>query len=535
MTLGAIEVVSSSVLERIVSITMMLLGMLVSATLVSALSASMIGLQMRMGEQQQKLLILDTFLSQNNVGPSVALRVRQQVEKALTKVERLAESDVSVVSLLSPSLRQELRFNMFGHCIIKHPLFRLWSNLSPPFVRELCTIAVSSQSLPAKHELFVAGTASNEAYVVMSGRLAYSQDLEDVSDAGTVDSSLTEVNAQEWLCEAALWMSWLHVGSAVADEDSQVLRVDASSLLSLLPNHRLIQELTGHYATAFHRRVIAARPPAPWPNDYQTPVDTFGQLISTMPSNIRATVGMVSVYRAPPKWASAVDRLKDEVLDGYSVLVLDGDGNPVSSVRRMLLELERGDGRILVQMGRRDGKHVKVKCELPQVSIHNDEKFDHGWRLLLEVKMAPFADALVPVSSHTRTRREPAEALGVPVDVQETFVRAEWDSNIDVLAARDIMRYTRRRSSRQNSVPPSPLWRSADSSTPSSTRSERLFVKLEDFFQWETVDGAGFFAWVTLDELDSFLTSEGRKVMEKEMAGLGEAEASPSSAAFFLG
>ena len=75
MTLGSIEIVSASTVERLVTISMMLIGLLVSSALVSSLSAAMVSFQMRRTEQNETMRILRQYLRQNKVDSSLSLCV----------------------------------------------------------------------------------------------------------------------------------------------------------------------------------------------------------------------------------------------------------------------------------------------------------------------------------------------------------------------------------------------------------------------------------------------------------------------------
>merc|ERR1712136_313937 len=115
LTLGAIEVNPSNSIERIFTIILLLVGLFFSASLVGSLSAAMIEYQQKWQVSRQMQRNVRHYLRQNSVGPTVAIRVRQQVEKRLhhKAEEKLSFHEVEGLSLVSASLQAELRFDIF--------------------------------------------------------------------------------------------------------------------------------------------------------------------------------------------------------------------------------------------------------------------------------------------------------------------------------------------------------------------------------------------------------------------------------------
>merc|ERR1712203_740413 len=90
---------------------------------------------------------------------------------------------------------------------------------------------VTFKNLRSKDDLFVPGTQAAEAFVLMEGAFDYIQECG--SSPVDVDTTV-EVIAGQWLCEAALWCEWRHVGRVEAVTACQVLAVHAGELLRIL-------------------------------------------------------------------------------------------------------------------------------------------------------------------------------------------------------------------------------------------------------------------------------------------------------------
>merc|ERR1719284_2224495 len=73
-------------------------------------------------------------------------------------------------------------------------------------------------------DLFQPGDECSRAFFFSHGHLHYSQDP-DTSVVAIVTGQ--RVKESSWLCEAALWMQWIHVGRAQAIEHCRLLTLDS--------------------------------------------------------------------------------------------------------------------------------------------------------------------------------------------------------------------------------------------------------------------------------------------------------------------
>merc|ERR1719476_811860 len=92
----------------------------------------------------------------------------------------LEECDVDALHHLSSSLKTDLRFGIFKEQLVLHPLFRLWADVGPGVVRDLCGDkgAMSYTWLEPGDDLFVAGKYSSQAFLLARGTMTYQLDPE---------------------------------------------------------------------------------------------------------------------------------------------------------------------------------------------------------------------------------------------------------------------------------------------------------------------------------------------------------------------
>jgi hypothetical protein len=76
--------------------------------------------------------------------------------------------------------------------------------------------------------VFYPAVVANDVYFVTQGRLRYSQD----TDTSAVAEDVTQqVQERVWICEAALWSNWAHVGTLKSVLGCTLMMVNATNLL----------------------------------------------------------------------------------------------------------------------------------------------------------------------------------------------------------------------------------------------------------------------------------------------------------------
>lgn len=393
MTLGAIDITASNTWERIFNIAMLLVGLLFSSTLVSSLSATMVDLRMRVDTQNKQLRILRQFLRQEAVDTAVAHRVVQQAAFRIKQRERITESDVSALSLLSTSLRAEVRFQMFKESLCAHPLFNVIMSLTLPTAREVCSNALEFLFSQRGDDIFAAGCSCGSAYYLVEGRVTYVQDPET---SAVYAPEHTAVSAGKWLCEAALWTKWIHVGTAFVDEFAQVMSLDAEETIKSLRKHRLVEDVIQSYARIFHERLKRAKPPsANWPTDLEVDNTEFGNIVVSMNTSVRVVVSMeafAKISRPGMFRRFDTDHLKRQILDGECALWMTESGAE-RVVCLLVFQVSRSpeDECVLVQVGKIDGTAVVPVVQLPGGRFSSEEEEAEVTERLLFDELGPLA------------------------------------------------------------------------------------------------------------------------------------------------
>ena len=279
LTLGSSEVNATNTAERLMNIVMLLLGLVLSSTFVSALSATLVGYQMQSSAVNDQMRLLRKFLRKRNVPSLVAFRVTKQAQHRIQQQVAIREDAVTILDTLSPSLLSELRESMYRSAVLTHPLFVLWESFSTSTFQGL-TDMCDFQFCGPGDDVFLAGTRCFRVVFLMKGALTYAQYPDSSVVAFTTNRP---VEPDTWFCEAAIWCDWIHVGGAATTESSQLLVVEASRVVEVATKHRIISDVTREYCRQFHNCVIHARPPNPLPDDLSVPSRDCADIIHSMP------------------------------------------------------------------------------------------------------------------------------------------------------------------------------------------------------------------------------------------------------------
>jgi len=386
-TLGSIEIGCYNSVERLFNIGCLVLGLLFGSTLVSLLSATMVEYQMMRQDQTRKVRELRHYLQENSVSPGLAFLIQQQATERLRVTKKIQEKDVKALELLSRSLRTELRYEIMHPHISTHPLFHLWTSMDDYMVRGLCMDAIEYTYWRPEDEVFYAGTSTDKAYYLAKGKLVYTQ----YPESSAVEQKIqTPVSQGRWLSEAALWSHWIHVGTTKAHLPSEVLVVPAEGVMHMLKRNRDVLQITLEYGRQFHRRIVAARPPeASWPNDLEIPCTEYGDLVASMDAEIKAVIGLNAIdhvikaswHRKMPRRGTLV-RLKQEIRNGKSTIMLNAQGKVERVVSVVALRLQDSDGNIFTELGQMEGG-LKACCQLPGAKREQSELANETLQRLL--------------------------------------------------------------------------------------------------------------------------------------------------------
>ena len=148
---------------------------------------------------------------------------------------------------------------------------------------------------------------------MMWGPFMYTQEVAFGDVTSNMDHPVVEGT---WICEAALWSFWTHVGRMMAESMCQILCISVEGLDEIQTKHHFIARLTKCYGRSYHERILVSVPPhADWPDDLFVPFTDFSDLMSAKAgvSLLRAksgrSCGMTSARSSWPRTAATSSAL----------------------------------------------------------------------------------------------------------------------------------------------------------------------------------------------------------------------------------
>lgn len=242
-TPASMDVTATNILERTYSILVLLFGLVTFTSFVSSITSSMTHLRKIRSEPEKQEAILREYFSQNKVTAELGQRILNFLwANHFSIKKRLHEKDVPILALLPDFLRVKIREELHMSVIIRHPFLMRYSALNVAGVNELCHRGVEEVSLIAGDELFSTGSLASKMFFITGGVMNYKH---------TVPLLCCDVRNQDWACEPALWLKWVHVGRLVAQTTVEVSSLDASIFRETILKHEMHLDFVMAYRRLF--------------------------------------------------------------------------------------------------------------------------------------------------------------------------------------------------------------------------------------------------------------------------------------------
>jgi len=170
---GASFLVPMTTLETAFSCVYVLFGILFASSMISSMSAMLMDSHEAQREKTLKIQKLQLFLQQHNVDPMLSVMIQRQALERMSVERRIAEEDVSVISLLSAELRTQLRFHLCAPVLSKLSLWRTCDYVDDQVIKNLCRVAVHEITCDPGQILFDAGKHMEQSYILIWGEMHY--------------------------------------------------------------------------------------------------------------------------------------------------------------------------------------------------------------------------------------------------------------------------------------------------------------------------------------------------------------------------
>lgn len=376
--------------EVVCTCVFILFGLLFVSILISSLAATVLDFHMSNKERSDKIRTLQQYLHQHEVDAPVAIPIEKQILERMADVSRVSEADVTVLSYLSPALRAELWYSVYGPGLSRSAFIRAVNAVDSSIIKDLCFSenALESRRYDPGSQVFEPGLRAEWAYFINWGSLEYTtgwaaaEASHNTSNAGSTrvhNQQPQEVAPGKWVCEMALHTDWEHYGWMESVTVCEVVTVAPGHLRKVLSSRKELLTIAHHYAEAI---IFAQGREHGMLSDLHMAVD-HTSIITSMPLKSRVALSHAALQALDKKqhpWdilgmqpRRDLHELEQEVNKGKCDIMLNEEGRVLRSVSLCVVRLVREDGRILAEIGEMNDGKMTMACKLPGTKVRSQE------------------------------------------------------------------------------------------------------------------------------------------------------------------
>lgn len=250
--------------ENIYSIGVAIISLFIVSGIVGGITSSILRVLSSKADELRQFELLRRFCRQRNVPLELSSRIYRFAQDVYRERQgKLVISSVELIEVLSEPLRAELHYYMYLEFFELQPLLRVFCTKHVTTMHRVAACALSIEVLAAGDTLFVQRTLSDATRCVEAGVSQYRRRRrqQTVAHAHTTESQLPSDSAWEvvergqWICGAAIFCAWMHVGTLRALTDGRVIRIDSASFSRSVQNDMQPWKAASDHATSFVRRL----------------------------------------------------------------------------------------------------------------------------------------------------------------------------------------------------------------------------------------------------------------------------------------
>merc|ERR1711879_505062 len=163
----------------------------------------------------------------------------------------MGEEDVVLLTLLSEPLKEELKYGSLAPYLRLHPLMNELGEHG-----KVITKSLGATSLARGDFFFQCGEAGLLMLFITDGKLLYTKgEPLDASIPMNAHSILAierhAVGECEWISEAVLWTTWVHLGDLEAQTEAQTVTIEAHAFGKAVRSHIILMPKVQRYAQKY--------------------------------------------------------------------------------------------------------------------------------------------------------------------------------------------------------------------------------------------------------------------------------------------
>jgi hypothetical protein len=400
MTPGSMSVVPQNSVERCWNVMCLIIGLFVSALLISQLSAKMVRVQSMNSVQLQQMEMLGRFLVEQDVPRPLSQRIRRHVREKTSVKKPLTIADLPSLELLPITVRQELCCALFARTMLSHSVFYTWCISDDSLIEDLAFRAFEVQAYTKNDDVFVPLQEAKRALFLRRGEMQYRREIFTTAvGSGITAAECPDVRIapKEWISTIAVFCNWNYVGRLLACETCDAISLRVPEMLEVLESHPQIFQLSLSYATTYSILANSSDP------EYASRVDldlSPARILLAMPLSERLSFATPLIrsfadthnrmierhfpVKRPRTSQETQQHLMDEMEIGKCVVTLGNDSHLLRTVVLCVMEITNDVGKLLVQVASWKNGQFIPDIALPGTKLREKESTKDAAKRLIK-------------------------------------------------------------------------------------------------------------------------------------------------------
>eukprot|EP00413_Alexandrium_margalefii_P017771 CAMPEP_0204526816 /NCGR_PEP_ID=MMETSP0661-20131031/8642_1 /ASSEMBLY_ACC=CAM_ASM_000606 /TAXON_ID=109239 /ORGANISM="Alexandrium margalefi, Strain AMGDE01CS-322" /LENGTH=500 /DNA_ID=CAMNT_0051532677 /DNA_START=63 /DNA_END=1565 /DNA_ORIENTATION=- len=250
-TPASMEIFPKNVFERMFNVVVILFAFVFFSSFVSSITSAMTHIRNINAKAVARDTMIRKYFSENNIPHGLAARVWHFVRHQRVAAQRKLRTDqVDIFAVLPVRIRDELKCEVWGPIIMKHPMMTAYLAHTPQAIRKICKKAIEEKSLDTGGEYRCDGEVKKMIYItggLLEFHMSDALELEDEDVVGLI------LESGEWCCEAALWADKVHLdGHFIATSGgADLVLVDAEVFRAVAFENYETVDMLVKYSTRF--------------------------------------------------------------------------------------------------------------------------------------------------------------------------------------------------------------------------------------------------------------------------------------------
>lgn len=259
--------------ERAFAVSHILISLVVFALFLSKLTTVMATLEEITGRLNRQAGAAQRYCKQHRISTQLSVRVRKWLEwyQALDARRQLSVEDEEFMQFLSTDLRRALLDESRSPLLLKHEVFHACRECNARFFQRLCCDTLTPGVMMPEETIFSYGMVCTRMYLIAAGEgsyFKYGAILGALLQSGAVirgqaDKEASKVKEQQKvsrsqllhegaaLCEAVLWIHWVHLGDFASVTYVSMLLLEAVKFEELVTTYPTLRQALQSHARNF--------------------------------------------------------------------------------------------------------------------------------------------------------------------------------------------------------------------------------------------------------------------------------------------